>query len=108
MIRIRVSVLAERDLDAIWHFIAMNSGSVDIADGVIESITSTFLLFAHMPVAGTKRDEIDPGVRAFPVDKYIIYYRQEQGEEEECVVAISRVIHGMRDQPTAYRGANTS
>ena len=61
MKRIRVSTLAERDLD---H-------SMEIANGVVASITVTFPLFAGNPEAGTRRDEIELGVRGFPVGKYI-------------------------------------
>ena len=49
MKRIHVSDLAEQDLDNIWYEIATKSGSVEIADGVIESITETFALFARSP-----------------------------------------------------------
>ena len=97
MKRIRVSTLAERDLDNIWYRIATQSNSMEIANGVVESITVTFPLFAGNPEAGTRRDEIELGVRGFPVGKYIVYYR-----ESGNYVVISRVIHGMRDQKSAY------
>ncbi len=96
MKRIRVANLAERDLDKIWHRIATKSGSIEIANSVIESITESFGLFSSTPGAGTIRDEIDPGVRGFPVGSYFIYYR-----EDDRYVIISRVISGMRDQVTA-------
>ena len=99
MKRIRVASLAEQDLDNIWYRIATQSGSIEIANGVVESITETFSLFAGNPEAGTRRDDIESGVRGFPVGKYLIYYRDTEG-----YVVISRVIHGMRDQGTAYRG----
>jgi len=98
MKRIRVADLAERDLDKIWYRIATKSGSIEIANGVVESITETFKLFASTPGAGKFRPEIDPGVQGFPVGNYIIYYR-----ESGNYIVISRVIHGMRDQATAYR-----
>jgi len=97
MKRIRVAGPAERDLDDIWHRIATESGSIDIANGVVDSITEAFALFARAPNAGTRRSEIEEGVRAFPVSKYIIYYRVAGP-----YVVISRVIHGMRDQWAAY------
>jgi toxin ParE1/3/4 len=97
MNRVQVSGLAERDLDDIWYEIAKRSGSMDVANGVVDSITETFPLFARNPDAGRRRNDIEPGVRSFPVDKYIIYYRKS-GEN----LVISRVIHGMRDQKTAY------
>ena len=98
MKRIRVAGPAERDLDDIWYYIAKNSGSIEVANGVVDSITETFALFARAPDAGTARDEIEAGLRGFPVGRYIIYYR-ESGQ----YVVISRVIHGMRDQKKAYR-----
>ena len=98
MKRVRVAAPAERDLDEIWYRIATDSGSIDTADNVVDSITRVFPLFAHTPEAGTKREEIDPGLRGFPVGNYIIYYR-----ESGPYVIVSRVIHGMRDQKTAFR-----
>lgn len=97
MKRIRVSTLAEKDLDEIWYEIAKRSGSIEIANGVIDSITNVFSLFAKNPEAGRHRDEIELGVRSFPIEKYMIYYRQS-GQ----YLVISRVIHGMRDQMAAY------
>ena len=103
MKRIRVAAPAEQDLDGIWYHVAKNSGSIEIANGVVESITDAFPLFASNPEAGTRRDEIESGVRGFPVGKYIIYYR-----DTEKYLVISRVIHGMRHQGTAYRDDSES
>jgi toxin ParE1/3/4 len=98
MKRIRVSHPAGRDLDDIWYYIVKKSGSTDIADRLVESITATFPLFAHAPEAGTRREAIAPGLRGFPVGNYIVYYA-----ETEQHVVISRILHGMRDQKSAYR-----
>ena len=76
MRRIRVSRLAEQDLDAIWYRIANESGSIETANGLLESITGKFILFSRTPEAGTRRDDIDPGVRGFPFGKYLSYYRE--------------------------------
>lgn len=99
MKRLRVSSLAERDLDDIWYRIALNSG-IALADQVIDSITEKFALLAEFPEAGVRRDEIDPGVRALPVQRYLIYYR-ESGK----FLDIARVLHGMRDQCAAFSEA---
>lgn len=45
MTRLRVSKLAEKDLDRIWYEIALRSGSAEIANGVVDSITEVFPLF---------------------------------------------------------------
>ena|SRR5579863_7671158 len=97
MKRVRVSSLADQDLDQIWYYTAKTSGSMRIADEVLESIADKFPLFASTPEAGIRRDEIEPGVRGFPVGRYIIYYR-----ESARYLVISRIIHGMRDQKAAF------
>jgi len=97
MKRIRVSRLAEQDLDEIWLRTARTSGNTEIADGIVASIVETFRLFARTPEAGARREDIAPGVRGFPIGKFIVYYRVN-GKH----VVISRVIHGMRDQRNAY------
>ncbi len=95
---IRISQPAKRDLRNIWYYTAERSGSVEIARRLVESITETFALFAHAPEAGARRDEITPGLRAFPVGNYMVYYA-----EIERHVVVSRILHGMRDQRSAYR-----
>lgn len=98
MRKLRVSVLAEQDLDNIWHYVATESGSIEIANGFLDSLTSYFPLFCQITQAGTLRDEIAEGVRGFPARNYIIYYRLE-----DSTVLISRVLHGSRDQASAYK-----
>ena len=63
-----------------------------------DSITDVFPLFVGNPEAGIVRDELELGVRSFPVVNYVIYYRQS-GKH----FVIARVIHGMRDQKKGYR-----
>jgi toxin ParE1/3/4 len=46
---------------------------------------------------GRACNEIAPGVRVFPVDKYLIYYRKERG-----VIKILQILHGARDQAQAF------
>lgn len=70
---------------------------MDTADAAIDSITDVFPLFFSNPEAGRRRDDVARGVRSFPADKYLIYYRSAGGS-----VVISRVIHGMRDQRRAF------
>ena len=61
MKRIRVSSLAERDLDEIWYEIAKRSGSIDIASDILDSITGVFPLLASNPKAGQRRDDLAGG-----------------------------------------------
>jgi toxin ParE1/3/4 len=99
MSRYRLAAPAKADLAEIWVFIAEQSGSVRNADRLVESIVRRFPVLARMPQAGRRRDEIDPGVRSFPVGVYVIYYR----EMERGGIVISRVLHGSRDQAASYR-----
>ncbi len=53
----RVAPEAEADLDEIWHYLAIASGSVDVADRCIDSLTQRFLLLTSNPHIGRRRDE---------------------------------------------------
>ena len=95
---LRVSAAAERDLDDIWHYVAINSGSVVRANKFVDEITRRLTILASSPKAGTVRDEIELGVRGLPIGNYIVYYR-----ETNKYVIISRIVHGNRDQEQASK-----
>ena len=76
MKRVRVSGRAERDLDDIWLYVAKKSGSIDTANCLIDAITKVFPLPASTPHAGTSRDHIHPGLRAFAAGNYLVYYKE--------------------------------
>ena len=88
----RIAPQVETELDEIWFYIADHSGSIEIADRVIESITIRFLLLAQSRHLGRRRDDLRPGLRSFPVGNYIIFYRIEKD-----TVLILHVVHGSRD-----------
>ncbi|MGH7187565.1 MAG: type II toxin-antitoxin system RelE/ParE family toxin [Acetobacteraceae bacterium] len=89
----RLAEEAEADLDEIWWHIAKESGSVDVAQKVITSLTERFPLLASHPYAGRARDDdLGPGRRSFPADRYIIVYRIVDED-----VLILRVAHSRRD-----------
>jgi toxin ParE1/3/4 len=95
----RVAPLAESDLDDIWYFLASESGSFDIADRFIDTITARFVTLASYPHMGRQRDhDLRPGVRTFPVGNYIIAYRVDTDE-----VVILRVLRGSRDIESLFR-----
>ena len=53
----RLSLLADSDLDDIWYYVASQSGSTEIADRLIGSITDRFFLLTshpHLDVPATK------------------------------------------------------
>src|SRR6202789_936217 len=89
----RVAPEAEAELYNIWYYVAKESGSVEIADRLIDSITERFYLLPCHPHVGRHRDEgLRPGLRSFPVGEYVILYRVE-----ELDVLILHVFRGSRD-----------
>ena len=89
----RVASQAAADLDAIWYYVATESGSIEIANRLIDSITDRFILLASHPYLGrARKDDFGVGCRSFPVEEYIIVYCVE----DEGVL-ILRVADGRRD-----------
>ena len=84
---------AEQDLDAIWLYIARQSGNQETATRTLDSIFGRFLFLTAFPYAGRSRErELGAGVRSFPVGEYVILYCLEEAD-----VLILRVVHGKRD-----------
>lgn len=89
----RLAPQVEIELDEIWYYIARESGSADIADRLIDSITDRFFLLASHPYVGRRRDDdLQQGLRSFPVGEYVIIYRIEDED-----VLILHVAHGRRN-----------
>lgn len=89
----RVSPEAESDLDQIWDYVVRESGSMEIADRVIDSLADRFYLLSIHPYIGRRRDEeLRPGIRSFPVGNYVVLYRVEDVD-----VFVLRVLHGRRN-----------
>jgi toxin ParE1/3/4 len=89
----RLAPGAEVELDDIWFWTAKESGSIDIADRLVDSITERFFLLARHPHVGRRRDDdLRPGLRSFPVGRYTIIYHVE-GDD----VLILHVIAAERD-----------
>lgn len=87
----RLSPEAEVDLDELWYYVASNA-SVEIADRLVDSLTTRFFLLGTHPLAGRRRDDLRPGVRVFPVGEYVVMYRVEADN-----VLIQRGVRGSRD-----------
>jgi toxin ParE1/3/4 len=88
----RLAPQAEADLEDIAFYVFVDSGSLEIADRLIQSITERFDLLAAHPRAGRARDDLQAGVRGFPVGEYVLLYRIERED-----VVILRVVRGSRD-----------
>ncbi len=90
MLRILKRPEAENDLAEIWLYIAQDNP--DNADKLIDEIEETSRKLARFTNMGRNRDELHPGLRSFPVGKYIVFYLPISDGLE-----IVRVLHGMRD-----------
>ena len=89
----RLAPHAERDLDNIWLYVAKESGSIEIANRLIDTITDQCAALGNFPYIGRTRDEdFGPGYRSIAVGEYVIVYCIEDGD-----ILILRVVHGRRD-----------
>jgi plasmid stabilization system protein ParE len=63
----RVAPETEAELDGIWYYVARESGSIEVADRLIDSITERFYLLACHPHIGRDRaEDLGSGLRSFP------------------------------------------
>lgn len=62
----RLAPQVEDELDDIWYYLGRESGSVEIADRLIGSITERFFLLANHPYLGRRRDDCAPDCAVFP------------------------------------------
>jgi toxin ParE1/3/4 len=94
----RLAPLAAADLDDIWYYVASESGSVEIANRLIDAIADRFFLLASHPYLGRVRDDdFGVGSRSFAVGEYVIVYCVENND-----VLILRVVHGRRHLETLF------
>jgi toxin ParE1/3/4 len=92
MSELRYTGLAERDIRDILQHIARDNprAAVNFA-GRIEKACQRL---ARFPRLGTRVDHLGSGIRVFSVGNYLIYYREESGDELRTI----RVVHGARDE----------
>jgi len=88
----RLAPQVEVELDEIWYYIARDSGSMEIADRLIDAITDRFFLLGNHPYVGRLRDDLRSGLRSFPVGQYLMIYRIDGID-----VLILHVARGSRD-----------
>ena len=89
----RLAPSAEIELDDIWFYTASESGSVAIADRLVDAITERFFLLSRYPHIGRRRDDdLRAGLRSFSAGRYVIVYRVEGND-----VLILHIIAADRD-----------
>ena len=89
---------AEKSLDQIYDFIAIQQQNPDGAVRVLREIERKCDLYANQPEMGDRRHELSDDLRCFPVGNFVVFYRpQTQG------IVVVLVIHGARDIPDVTR-----
>jgi toxin ParE1/3/4 len=97
MSRFRLSRSDDRELEAIWEYIAVDNP--DAADRLIERFHDTFQWLANYPRADHKRKDMgDRPVLFWEEGRYEIIYRPFRG-----FIEIDAILHGSRDIPAVLR-----
>ncbi len=95
MTRILRREAAKSDLKEIWKYIA--SDSTERANGFLRTLNDKMEALAKNPLMGRERDEVMPGLRSFPVGRYVIFYQPLQDG-----IDVVRVLHGARDLESLF------
>jgi toxin ParE1/3/4 len=53
-------------------------------------------LLASNPEMGRRRDELEPGLRSFPIGAFVLFYRRRRAG------GIDRILRGTRDIPSLF------
>ncbi|WP_235578386.1 type II toxin-antitoxin system RelE/ParE family toxin [Pseudorhodoferax sp. Leaf267] len=91
--------LAYADLADIWSYIADDSEQQ--ADLFLDMLDVRLALLATQPEMGRERPELAPRLRAFPVKRYVVFYRPMRDGIE-----VLRVLHSARDVTRAKFGVS--
>jgi toxin ParE1/3/4 len=85
---------AEARADVAEILLYVRARSPQAARRVKQSITRTIHFLGENPKAGQRRDDLSPGIRSLPVDRYdyLVFYEPLR----DGILAI-RVLHGSRD-----------
>jgi len=91
--RLHFNLDALADLDDIAQHTALESGSLDIANGFLDKLITSCEKLAELPgIFGTGRPELLPGMRSTPCQTYLIFFRYQ-----DDTVEIINILAGNRD-----------
>ena len=90
MAEVTLGPQAEQDLLEIWLYIA-DDQSIH-ADRFLDRLETAAQRLAAFTEIGMDRPELGEGLRSFPVERYILYYRSRPDGIE-----VVRVLHASRD-----------
>lgn len=90
MAEVALAPQAEQDLLEIWLYIADDQPVH--ADRFLDRLETAAQRLAAFREIGTDRPELGEGLRSFPVERYMLYYRARPDGIE-----VVRVLHASRD-----------
>jgi toxin ParE1/3/4 len=93
MTRLVVTADAERDITAIFDYLAAEAGS-NTAANYAELFRATIARLIDFPGSGSPRPALGPETRIAIVYPYILIYDYIRGDDE---LVLQRIIHGKRD-----------
>jgi toxin ParE1/3/4 len=85
-----ISPQAEQDLVDIWLYIAKDS-PVN-ADNFLDHLNEQAQYLVESPKSGKLRPELAHALRCFPIENYLMFYR-----EQDSYIELVRVLHAARD-----------
>ena len=91
----QVTRTTQAESDLIDILADVGQRSLTAADRLADQIDRQCERLARFPGMGRKRDDLAPGLRSFPVGKYVIFYR-----EITDGIEVVRVVYGGRDFTT--------
>ena len=87
----RFTIPASRDIEGILDYAAAQ-GNFDAAERLLNRMNQKCDRLLDFPGMGRKRDELAPGLRSFPIDRFLIFYT-----ELEDGIEVVRVMSGYQD-----------
>jgi len=86
----KISRNARQDITDILIYIAKDNPEAAIS--VNDRLDQLFRVLSTNPNAGRQRNELEAGLRGFPLGNYLVFYRTWAG-----MLTIVRVLHSARD-----------
>jgi len=86
-----IAPLAKHDLKHIYDYGISNWGARQASD-YLDKLKEHFWGLTEQPKMGIEREELLPGMRSFPVDSHVVFYRLQQSQVE-----VVRILHGRQD-----------
>lgn len=91
--QIRLTPLADADLDGIWDYLSQN-----FAESYLLKLELQLELLLSQPIMGRSAEEIRQGLRRFPFQNHVVFY-----EPIPTGIEVIRVLHQAQDIGRAFQ-----